>query len=313
MTYENRYGVNYAYGVLTQAADKAAATLVSDDFINRLPTGLSTTTYVPVTLQDAATGTYEIVWVNNHAAGSNTANVLRGRESTTALTWPAGTLWIVAPTQRDGVLWVPTRSALPTDAHVGLRAIIADEQVVVEWVLGVGWAGTGPVAYRTNQLLAADAPSVTFVNIPPTLKRLQLDWMARGTGAATYSDLRIRVNNNATGAYYTNIHHQVGTVINCYCDTQITFGAIGALASASAASNIWSAGEAVIVGWNMTAPAQATPHIQFHAGMWLSAAESFYSQGNIMFYANGPYTSLTLYAGGGNLKAGSEFTLYGWG
>jgi len=139
MTYEIRLPANYAFGTLTQAAAISDLTLTSTDFAARLPSGLSTTVYVPIVLQDPSTGNYEICWANSHTAASSTAGVLRGKESTSARTWPSGTLWTVAPTLRDGVLPVSTRSALPTDPHTGLRCYIQDEQVTVEWAPSAGW------------------------------------------------------------------------------------------------------------------------------------------------------------------------------
>ena len=139
MTYENRWPANYAFGTLSVAAAISDTTLQSVDFGSLLPSGLSTTLYVPMVLQDQSTKLYEIVWVNAHTAAATSCTVLRGREGTAARAWPSGTLWTISPTLRDGVLPVTTRSALPTDPHVGLRCEIQDEQVVVEWTPSVGW------------------------------------------------------------------------------------------------------------------------------------------------------------------------------
>lgn len=142
MTYENRLPSNYAFGTLSAAAAISDTSLQSAAFATAIPSGLSTTTYVPVTLQNPSTGVFEVVWINAHTAASTTVTVLRGREGTSALAWGSGTLWAVAPTLRDGVLPVTTRSALPADAHVGMRAYIIDEQVVVEKTLAQGWIST---------------------------------------------------------------------------------------------------------------------------------------------------------------------------
>lgn len=140
MTYEIRLTQNYSFGVLTQAAAISDFTFTSADFAAGLPSGLSTTTYVPMVLQDPSLKVYEIVWVNAHTAAASTATVLRGREGTSARGWPSGTLWTVAPTLRDVQLPVANRAALPADPHVGMRALIQDEQVIVEWSLSTGWA-----------------------------------------------------------------------------------------------------------------------------------------------------------------------------
>lgn len=154
MSYESRQPTNYSFGALTQTATLQDTTLTSDDFRTRLPSGLSTILYVPITLQDPSTAAYEIVWATSHTAGSATATVLRGRENTTTTLWPAGTLWTISPTLRDGILPVPNRAALPTDAHVGLRAYLQDEQVTIEKFLPC-W---GPPEAMLRQTTAQSIP-----------------------------------------------------------------------------------------------------------------------------------------------------------
>src|SRR5262245_11648102 len=63
VAYEFRQPANYASGLLKNAAAVSDTAIVSDDFIASLATGLSNSTYVPITLQDPAAKTYEIVWV----------------------------------------------------------------------------------------------------------------------------------------------------------------------------------------------------------------------------------------------------------
>lgn len=136
MTYENRLPANYAFGTLTSAAAISDTTLTSTDFGTQLASGLSTTNYVPLTLQDPSTHNYEIVWVNAHTAAASTCTVVRGKEGTSARAWGNGTLWTVSPTVRDTLYQVSTRSLLPSDAHTGMRAFIQDEQALEVRVLG---------------------------------------------------------------------------------------------------------------------------------------------------------------------------------
>lgn len=168
MTYENRLPANYAFGTLTSAAAISDTTLTSTDFATQLASGLSTTNYVPLTLQDPSTHLYEIVWVNAHTAAASTCTVVRGKEGTSARAWGTGTLWACAPTLRDGVLWVSTRASLPTDPHVGLRAYIQDEQVTVERTLAQGWMSympsTGPKA-NLRQAVAQSIPNNVFTSL----------------------------------------------------------------------------------------------------------------------------------------------------
>lgn len=179
MTYEARLTVNYAFGALTNAAAVTDTNLVSADFATRIPTGLSTTTYVPITLQDPATGAFEVVWANAHAAASNTITCLRGREGTTSQNWPSSTLWTVSPTLRDGLLPVANRAALPVDPHVGMRANLQDSNTAAEFGLGSGWAGPGRVI-AGRQVITAGTFQAT-VTAEVTLTKLNV------TGLRTYS------------------------------------------------------------------------------------------------------------------------------
>lgn len=137
--YELRVPANYSFGQLTNAAAISDTSMVSTDFA-ALQSGLSTGLYIPVTLQDPANKLFEIVWATAHTGGSNTLTVVRGREGSTARAWPASTLWACAPTLRDALLPVANAAALPSDPHVGLRALQQDTQQVVQWGYPGGWA-----------------------------------------------------------------------------------------------------------------------------------------------------------------------------
>jgi hypothetical protein len=162
MTYEIRVPANYAFGTLTSALSVSDTTVNSAEFSTRLASGLSTTVYVPITLQNPTTGVFEIVWANSHTGAATSATVLRAKEDTTALVWPSGTLWSNAPTVRDGVLLVSTRAALPADPHIGLRALIQDENLVVEWNLSSGW-GT-PMRPILTRVASTSGVLVSTVN-----------------------------------------------------------------------------------------------------------------------------------------------------
>lgn len=128
MTYELRTALDYRFGTLSSAAAISDPTLQAADFAS-LPGGasVSTTQYIPITLQDPNTKLYEIVWINAHTAASTTVTVLRGREGTSARSWASGTLWTLGGTVRDGLLGVANRAALPSDGHIGGRALLLDE------------------------------------------------------------------------------------------------------------------------------------------------------------------------------------------
>jgi hypothetical protein len=74
-------------------------TLVGDAFAN-LP-AIDSTSHAAISLIDTVNGWYEIATVTAHTAASSTVTVLRGQESSTALTWAAGSTFVAAPTTRD--------------------------------------------------------------------------------------------------------------------------------------------------------------------------------------------------------------------
>lgn len=311
MTYENRHTVEYAFGNLTNAAAISDTTLTSADFATQLPSGLSTTTYVPVTLQDPSTHAHEVAWVTAHTASATTATVVRGREGTSPQAWPSGTLWTVAPTLRDGVLPLASRSVLPADPHIGLKVYLEDEQLVLQYVLGSGWVSTSGMSYRATQLLAADAASVSFTSIPSTLKQVQLVYTARGTQGAVNVDLKLRINNDTSANYNTNFQTQQQATVSPSAASAGTSAVIGVIPCASAVSGNYSCGEVTIPGWDAPASRPAVNGL-FSCHMWDSAANSFFIDGGFLFKVAGPYTSLVILPAFGNLKSGSEFTVYGW-
>jgi hypothetical protein len=313
VAYENRLSTNYTFGTLSQAAAIADPTLNSADFATRLPSGLSTTTYVPITLQDPSTGNYEIVWATAHTAAATSATVLRGREATTARAWASGTLWTVSPTVRDGLLPVANRAALPNDAHVGLRAELQDEQLVVTYVQGAGFQSGYGLAYRDNKLLAADTATVLFSNIPAALKRIEIAWVARSTKVTTSDPVCLRVNGDATVSYPIQQAIQTGNANPGYAqDTSLNFSTVGYMPAETAAVGCWATGMVFIEGWNAP-PARTQLSWQTHSNYFDTAANAVHLWNSGSFTKPGPYTSLSFVGYAGALfKAGSEFTLYGW-
>lgn len=309
MTYESRLSLNYVFGTLTDAASASQTTLTSADFA-ALPPGLSTAAYVPITLQDPSTKVCEIVWANAHTAGATTVTVVRGKESTTARSWPAGALWTQAPTLRDGVLPVASRAALPTDPHAGLRAYLQDEQIVVEWVLGVGWIGPYAGTYRAVQSLAVDTTSLTFSNIPSTLKRVQVTWAARSAGTGTWDSLLMRVNGSTAG-YFSTLSNQGGVTPAYSVEWATAWATVGWIGTTTTAVWNWGAGEIVFPAWNAPGGRAALN--------WLAQSHFIDGQTNTIrghiggeYGAAGPYTSLTFSPNTVGFKAGTEFVLYGF-
>lgn len=142
MAYEARAPRDYLDGRLLEAAAISDVVLKSSAFSALPGSFYSASRYLPLVLIDQAAGVFEVVWVTAHTAASTSVTAVRAREGTTARAWPADTRVICAPTLRDVLYPVATRSALPTDAHVGMRAEIADENVITEKLLS-GWSTPG--------------------------------------------------------------------------------------------------------------------------------------------------------------------------
>lgn len=168
--------------------------------------------------------------------------------------------------------------------------------------------------YRANILLVADAASVTLSGIPATLKTLRLECSARSSEAVVANELRMRVNGNSGANYFGNFTIQQNATITPAPHSGLTYGFVGMLASASAANgaNAGTAAEIVFPAWD--APGGRTQmNWLWKATFFDSTANSWLSQGGGLVNVAGPYTSITLFPSGGNFKAGSEFTIYGWG
>ncbi|GGM75480.1 hypothetical protein GCM10012275_52700 [Longimycelium tulufanense] len=175
MVYEYRQPRDYTYGTLSTAAAVSDTSLSANMFAG-LGTGYSSALYLPLVLHDPSLEQYEIVWVTAHSSGSQTVTVVRGREGTTARSWPAGTQILSAPTVRDTLL-ATTRTALPSDGAVGTRAALSDEGVTVERLVSGAWGpsvgvampsevgpnmfGTNPGANRTIVMRAGQFSGTT--------------------------------------------------------------------------------------------------------------------------------------------------------
>jgi hypothetical protein len=139
MAYEIRRPRDYFFGQLSAEAMISDVTLTSPSFA-ALPTDYSTSIYMPLVLSNDTLGVREVVWVTGHAAASNNVTVVRGREGTTAVAWGNSSAFRCTPTTRDTIGYY-ARSTLPTDAHYGMRALVADEGSRIVEFGAVGWKG----------------------------------------------------------------------------------------------------------------------------------------------------------------------------
>jgi hypothetical protein len=140
MAYEYRIPADYMFGTLTSSVSLSDTTLSSAEFSN-LRVISSNQTHTPITLLDPTARTYEIVWAITHTSGSSGITVLRGKESSVAQDWPAGTQWLCTPTVRDVVSNGFAATGMVADGHVGMRQIITDKGEVWSKTLFQGWMG----------------------------------------------------------------------------------------------------------------------------------------------------------------------------
>ncbi|GJF04965.1 hypothetical protein [Pseudonocardia sp. D17] len=155
--YDIRCPIDDKFGQLSAGVTSLDTTLTSPDFAS-LPSDLSVTKYVPMTIVDDSARLYETVWITGHAAGSSAVTVVRGREGTTARAWATASVWKCAPTVRD-VISTWTRATLPGDAHLGMRAQLQDESGRIVEKTAAGW--------RTSEAPFAHAGITTgFVGVP---------------------------------------------------------------------------------------------------------------------------------------------------
>lgn len=162
--YDQRLLLDNKFGQLSGGVVASATTLTSPDFTG-LPSDLSAVRYIPLVLADDSSKVYEIVWAIGHVEGSANLTVVRGREGSTARQWLTGTAWRGAATARDGNITVATRSALPTDAHLGMKVLIRDENRAVEKTTA-GWRATETIfghAGRTAGIQSASG--VTLLGV----------------------------------------------------------------------------------------------------------------------------------------------------
>jgi len=177
--YDQRSPLDFRFGQLSGGVTSLDTTLTSTSFAT-LPSDLSVTKYMPLTLADDSTGVFETVWITGHAAASSAVTVIRAREGTTARAWAQGAAWRCAPTVRDALSTL-TRATLPSDAHLGMRVILSDEGQVVEkgpsgWVTPFGsgaprrslWNASGvSLPQDTEVNLGSMAPN-TYTTSPAT-------------------------------------------------------------------------------------------------------------------------------------------------
>jgi len=172
---------------------------------------------------------------------------------------------------------------------------------------GSAWRPLG--LYTTTQTLGASAAQVTFT-VPTYLKNFTVEWTCRCDGPGGAQALNLRINNESGAAYFgiyeTTINTTANTPVNSFGAAQARIGAIPGVGTASTQ---YAGGRFSVYGWNR-------PHEKLNltsdATFFDTAVNSFLERSGWLFNSNGPYTTIQIYAGIGNLLTGSQFTLTGW-
>lgn len=220
-----------------------------------------------------------------------------------------GTAWRV---QNQPALVTSTadRDAAITNPSAGTLAMIGASGQTYRYT---GSAWTPHLMYRDEIILGAPAANIQFSNIPSTLRRLVLCYAARSNAAATtVVDIRMQINGNSGPAYRGNVVTNVQVTPNYFMeDSPIAYGTVGHALAQNEANNIYSGGEIHFEGWSDYA-SHANMTWLSEAHSWRTSVESYMSRSAGIYFAAGPYTSITLIPSAGSFTTSSRFTLYGW-
>ncbi len=194
-----------------------------------------------------------------------------------------------------------------TDPYAGLLATSGDGTMYR--YDGSGWRYD---PYKAIQTVSVAAATVTFSSIPSTLRKLELRWRAKTSDTTAPRYLLMRINGSSSAVYYDHITNMIALAAPALGqDIGQTRGNLGLLMANDVAAGVnFSGGTANIMGWPSTGTDTALHWEANGGGMHGSAGFRSLTAGTVAL--GGPYTSISLFSGAGNIMAGSEFTLWGW-
>jgi hypothetical protein len=203
--------------------------------------------------------------------------------------------------------------AVPVKVGAGISVFPGTRVAMVhfgDWVVVASFATTSWLPYKSVQKLTGSVASVTFSDIPATLHSLQISWTARSSLAALADTLLLQFNGDGSGSYDCN-YSQIknATFQGPFGLATQTSVPVGMTGGSTAAANNFGAGTIDIPGWDL--PHTANVNFTFAAHFYENLANSYYHFGGALYFAALGLTSITLFASGGNLVAGSEFVLTG--
>ena len=167
--------------------------------------------------------------------------------------------------------------------------------------------------YERRQILTSTTSSVTFSNIPTRLRRLEVHYTARGTGAFSVNQMYYRINGVSSASYYAQRLMGNNATASAAPDNPLTRGPLGLLTGALATTNVYGSGQAVFVSWDSpNSGSLSSTFLSQSIGAGVGASNFFLFAGGGMYFADGPYTSLTLLPETGSFESGSDFQITGW-
>ena len=165
--------------------------------------------------------------------------------------------------------------------------------------------------YEARQTLTSSAASVTFSDIPANLRRLDVHLTARTTGAVNANQVYYRINGNSSAVYFAERLTGNNATAGATPDNGLTMGPIGLLTGSLAAANVFGSGQATFVSWD--SPNSGSLSYTYNSqALGTGVANFFTFTGGGIYYADGPYTSITFIPQVGSFESGSDFQITGW-
>ena len=167
--------------------------------------------------------------------------------------------------------------------------------------------GRSPVLIR-QEILTSDAASVTFSDIPQTFRGLELRIYARSSKVARYDNVLMRCNADSGASYNNAQFGSWGTGVYAWEGIGVTSMSIGWVSAASAAANQFGVIVASLPGYRGAGKKSLVA--SNHSGDETTSSLSTGASGG-NWESTDAVTSLTLFAEGGDLLAGTEISLHG--
>jgi len=195
----------------------------------------------------------------------------------------------------------------PADVPTDMRELAERTETVFSGL------GAGDLTRIADVVLAADAASIDFQNIPQTFAHLMLVIHARTTTAGASDGVTGRFNADASGSYFSTAVRSAGTTPSVVTALSATGLILALVPAAAAAAGADVFGGAVVMIPNY-ANATLDKNVFCYGGAvtFGTAADMFTEVNTGMWYKPAAITRLTLTStNGGQLRARSHGTLYG--